>query len=378
MLINLFGIYFHILEIPLLGFLLIAVIVQFAQKGTKLKIRQTPLVFWIIFSLVLFICSILISAVNATDRGLVIKATIKWLEVLAIVALLFFYIDNEKRFRIIYFFLFLSVFLAIVHVLLSILGGEKSILSFRIFPSYESVFAFALILPFCDHRKGWRVGFLAAVSLIAVLLSMSRGAWLAAAAIFIYGYFFLSRSIKRTLLFGFAAIILTGLFFPAVRELVVFRIETISSDVDASNVERLALYKIAWYAFTRNPVLGVGALNFPHFFIREGLVEGISAEKIELLEPHNTFLQIAAEEGIFGLLFFCILIISSWYLLKKCRTVQHDLLFGLTGFFIVMLFNFMFGYISGQFRFYLGILIGLILSLSRVSQPGKRENESPC
>ncbi len=373
MLINLFGIYFHIFELPLIAITLFTTVLEFAQKGIKLEIRYPLLVFGIFTSLALFICAVLLSSINALDQGLVIKATIKWLEVLAIAFLLLLYIKDEKRFHVVYLVLFLSVFSAIVNVLIGILSGERSILTFRVFPSYESAFAFALILPCWSEKKNWSIGFLL-TSLIAVLLSLSRGAWLATTAVFVHSFFYLQRRLKRRLVIGTAIIILTGCFIPDIRELFNFRFETISSDIDASNVERLALYRIAWHAFSEHPIFGVGALNFPHFFIREGLLEGISAEKIDLLQPHNTFLQIAAEEGLFGLFFFCLLIITSWVLMRKSKSINLYLYYGLMGFFIVMMFNFVFGYIAGQFRFYLGILIGLILALSRISNSRDREN----
>lgn len=89
---------------------------------------------------------------------------------------------------------------------------------------------------------------------------------------------------------------------------------------------------------------------------------------LDVISIHNTFLQVAAEEGLFGLSAFLIMIYSIWAILKNAKNASKNhspYIMGLVNFFIVMSVNLFFGYIASQFRFFIALLFGLVLALLR-------------
>jgi O-antigen ligase len=238
--------------------------------------------------------------------------------------------------------------------------------------------ALALLLPFYQIRKRTTFLLVLFVCVISAFLSFSRGAWIAtiATVIYISSSFNKTSGKKLAILFATCAVIL--LMIPTIRDLFSYWIGTIFLSQSASNVERVALYRIAFQAIVDHPFFGVGSLNFPRFFMREGLLEGLTAEKIDLLQPHNTFLQVAAEEGLVGLICFSALVGSVWLLLwkeKRKTGISDRYMVGLTGFFIVMFFNLIFGYIASQFRFFMAIMIGLVLGATNIPQDGNEPTQ---
>jgi O-antigen ligase len=373
MLININETYFHVFEIPFLLFMVTAVIARISMHGAVIKTQFPSAAGAVLWALVFYMCAILLSAIGSIEPALVLRATIKWIEMFLIVCLTFYYITRAAHFRFVYWLLFVCAFTSIVYVVFQILTGEKTLLSFRIFPSYESAMAMALLLPFYQTRKKKIFWLALSVCVISAFLSFSRGAWIATIVTIIYTSrtFIKTSGKKLAVLFVFSAVVL--LMIPAVRDLFSYWIGTILMPTSASNVERVALYRIAVQAFLYHPLFGVGSLNFPLFFMREGMVEGLTAENLNLLQPHNTFLQVAAEEGLVGLICFSALVGSVWFLLwkeKRKTGISDRYMAGLTGFFIVMFFNLIFGYIASQFRFFLAIMIGLVLGATKILQDG--------
>ena len=374
--INLFNTYFHFFEIPILVLLIVGIFLQISKRGTVLTMINDPMVKYVFITLILFIVSIMLSAINALNSDVIIKAILKWIEVLTIVLFVFIFINSEIKLKIFYWILFLASFLFIIITLFKGLIGEINLYGYRLFPSYESVLSMALLMPFIKKSKIVFILFL--ISFFAALLSLSRGAWLAIVACMFFSFKFLNKRFKLFFIFLILTIIVVAFIVPLSREVLIFRFSTLFEDSDASNVERLYLYKIAFQAFSDHPILGVGALNFPYYLIHNGLTEGISAEKIAILEPHNSFIQVLAEEGVLGFTFFFSFIMSiGYFLFKKTENlnIKHEYILGLKLFFIVMLFNLMFGYIASQYRFLLALMTGIVLATTRIIQENQNYSE---
>lgn len=380
MLINLGGTYFHILEIPVLLLFLLAILFYFFQKGFTSQVEKNTQIGLILLSVLCYVVAVLLSSITAYDAGLVIKSTIKWFEVFVIAILVLLFSSTWKRYKFVYIILFLAPFLFIVEVLYKIIIGQLSFFSFRVFPGNEALYALALIFPFLLKKKKWYLLVIALLCTISVALSLSRGAWITYFVILFYSFSFASiKARKLTILYTFIVLLLL-ILTPGVLDLFVLRWETFASAENTSNIERMALLKYAFAAFKESPVLGVGSLNFPHYFISEGLMEGIYAEKYEILEPHNAFLQVAAEEGLVGLFFFSLWVfLIGYYLFNKKTTCLFKVQYlnGLKGFYLVLLSNLLYGYIASQFRFYLALFIGLTISLGNTlrENPDERSQQ---
>lgn len=89
--------------------------------------------------------------------------------------------------------------------------------------------------------------------------------------------------------------------------------ETSEGDLEGSAAGRLVVWELAKQLFVDHPVFGIGFQGF--IFASQGL---------ELHNVHNFFLQIAAEEGVVGLVLFAMLlyraVASGWKLYRKGAT----------------------------------------------------------
>lgn len=142
---------------------------------------------------------------------------------------------------------------------------------------------------------------------------------------------------------------------------------------EASLRGRLSELSVAWKMFSQHPLIGVGVGNYPQYYQSYSRQIGLDP-RTENREPHNLFLEVAAETGIIGLfVFFMVLIFSfqaihqAWLTFKKLGITQYaDLVavFGIAfvGYLTAALF------IHGAYPRYLWLLVGLALSLPQVAK----------
>jgi O-antigen ligase len=141
---------------------------------------------------------------------------------------------------------------------------------------------------------------------------------------------------------------------------------------------RSDLWAVATKAFTANPVLGVGAGNYtiqePRFLL--DIHQRLARSDLILahVEVHNTYLQLAAELGVVGVVIFVLTVLSP---LLACRAavslseaagewrasiVGRGLFAGTIG----MLTAFVF--LTAQYQKQLWVTLGLVLAYSRISE----------
>src|SRR5439155_8440487 len=75
------------------------------------------------------------------------------------------------------------------------------------------------------------------------------------------------------------------------------------ADPEGSAEQRLAIQKVAWQIFVDHPVFGVGLGAYP-------LANARYAPELGRLDTHNTYLNLAAELGLPGLVLWCALVLS--------------------------------------------------------------------
>jgi putative inorganic carbon (HCO3(-)) transporter len=159
--------------------------------------------------------------------------------------------------------------------------------------------------------------------LFAVILSGTRGIWLAFLAPIVLSLF-LFRRIKLwkhflifILLFSIAYPIFASPQFNLENsDLLARRIRSIIDWSETSNSGRLAIWRLTTESIAKRPALGVGVGNFPVV-----LDEAIYATRAGA-SAHNLYLHIAAEMGLFAM--FTFLYLMFWigrkaYLLTKSR-----------------------------------------------------------
>lgn len=175
--------------------------------------------------------------------------------------------------------------------------------------------------------SGGKVLFLAAwaLSSLALLLTYTRGAWVAFAVSHIFilvmcvGH--LKSRFRSLMRSGMAMLLLliclcVAVSFTTKGELTIFKRAVSFRDIDIIYVDRVFLWKIALLNLRDNPLLGSGPGTFSFIFPKYRYVEPISNRgRVAMPEGcHNEVLEVASSTGVPGLMAYLGLIISGIYL----------------------------------------------------------------
>lgn len=170
-----------------------------------------------------------------------------------------------------------------------------------------------------DPNKLRRRVFIAAMlfGLHPLFFSYSRGAYMGLLAAIV----FFGIVKRRSLLVLVAALAIA--WQTILPTTVVERItmtEEASGQLEASSAKRIELWEHAVSVFKANPVIGVGFGGFGHT-IPSGAFEGLT-------DTHNFYLRMLSEQGIVGITFFIVILLtawrSGWLLFRRGRTEFHQ------------------------------------------------------
>jgi O-antigen ligase len=177
------------------------------------------------------------------------------------------------------------------------------------------------------------------------------------------------------------AMVVAALLPPAViqRTLSVRDAMSSNGERDASIEERKLFLGAALRMFSDHPLLGVGAGNYSTYFNRYSLIVGSPAalyhDRGEAAFPHMLYLQIAAETGALGLLFFFAPVAAALISLRRARErlaervgITTALTIALAAYLITALF------LHGAYQRNFWILLGLVAAIARLP---KREEVAP-
>jgi O-antigen ligase len=148
-----------------------------------------------------------------------------------------------------------------------------------------------------------------AIILLSLLQSLSRGGYVALTAM---GLFYMFRFLRlRSIGLVLPAVFMVGVLWIGVSEDVVARIGTMfgsQRELDRSIQGRLQQYERASSTFASNPLIGIGVARSRVPEAWGGGIEGGAFVQT----VHNTYLTIAAEQGLLGLLPFLGILFLSW------------------------------------------------------------------
>ncbi len=199
-----------------------------------------------------------------------------------------------------------------------------------------------------------------AVMAVCLALTYSRGAWVSLVCVLaLCGVLFNKKMLWLLLLVPIAIWLTNGIFTE--------RIISIFNPADTSSTLRIALWESTIMMITDRPLLGSGWgsywLVYPQydFFIQNA--------ETTIFHAHNMYLNIAAEIGIPGLLFFLAIIFghirAGWTVL---RTVEDPALAGLLLGLLLALFSLIIGGFTDfiMFNIQLSMLFWLFLAMLMV------------
>jgi len=180
---------------------------------------------------------------------------------------------------------------------------------------WPNAFAFFLLLTwplfliFVKKKDEYKAGIVIGIILSALLLTYSRGAFVAfVGQSFLLAVLFLKKIDKRAIIASGIAIFIALLFFTDanyVRSLrfpvvnVAERVNFENGDEVTSKMERVYFWEGALQIFKDHPMFGTGPFSFRYAYnpIQKNLLGNSD-------HPHNIFLKIASENGVFALLSF--------------------------------------------------------------------------
>ena len=180
------------------------------------------------------------------------------------------------------------------------------------------VLSLAAALVSADSSSGFKaisLSILAMSSTLAIILTFSRGSWLAMSISFIFMFILSRKNLKR--LIPVFLVIIAMFLFPTFYERLFL---TFKSGGDS---DRFRYWLAAWKMINEHPFFGIGVGTFMANFSKFLPDSYISY-------AHNCYLQIWAETGIFSLISFLVFIGSFIYLgVKKFFVSKDFLLLGL-------------------------------------------------
>lgn len=253
--------------------------------------------------------------------------------------------------------------------------------TFNHYQTFSNVFflLFSLSLALSLHDAGgkdrllWRAGLV--LMSVAMVLTFTRGIWLASLLSLII-VAFLSFSLRKAtvLLVAAGAVVAVALF--AAGPGISARARSIF--VMDQNVERLMLWETTWNMIRDNPRLGVGVGNYQR--VQEGYDRPAVAMEMTRSHSHNNLLQVTVERGLFGLFIFLwiwyLVVKKGFYSLWKLRR-EGGLTFGITlgslagllGFFADGIFQNNFG--DTEVVIFFWLLVGIIAAAAGEEERGR-------
>ena len=156
------------------------------------------------------------------------------------------------------------------------------------------------------RMRGLRIAVLLASVPVAILATMTRAVWLSFAAAVVV-IIFLSGNRRLWCAAMGLAVAGSGLALLSSHQLRV----TLSDRLEERGpVEfRAAVYAGSWQMFLERPLAGWGFHRMP-----VELPRYVEEYKEHILYPHNTYLEVAVEEGVIGLLLYAWLMLEMWKL----------------------------------------------------------------
>lgn len=146
------------------------------------------------------------------------------------------------------------------------------------------------------------------ISLIVIFKTGSRGGLIAVIAVLAYMLFVKTKTVKLSFMTKGALVVAAMVSMQCIN-LNSERYKTILDLKDDYNVTdeegRIAVWKTGMKLMLSHPLTGVGMNRFSEGIGRDREERGLTSAKWQA--PHNSFVQIGAETGIFGLFIFCMM-----------------------------------------------------------------------
>jgi len=230
------------------------------------------------------------------------------------------------------------------------------------------VTAMPLAIHFLYSGESRRIRLFAAAGLVVLTFGFvwagSRGGFIALVAVTAFVIFRFSAIPLRWR--GWGTAMMAAVLLATASEQYWERMQTITSEQDynhTSETGRLQIWGRGIDYMVGNPVLGVGAGNFP---AAEGILSPLAERQqfgigVRWNAPHNSYVQVGAELGVPGLALYIAVIVSAFFALRHGGRLTPPLAAALLGFVIGSVF------LSLAYSEMLYTLIALAVGLRKVA-----------
>jgi O-antigen ligase len=215
------------------------------------------------------------------------------------------------------------------------------------------------------------------VTSLTVIFTYSRSGFISLVVVVLLFMFWRRTQVRTWLIFALLAVGLLN-FLPEDYGARVGTLTDLISNQTTASTEvsfrgRTSETMIGWQMFMDHPVLGVGTKNYPVFYQEYSRKLGIDP-RLEDRSPHSLYLEIAAEQGLVGIIIFSILIFSLFRGLFRSRKIFEKLgksqmknmamavTIGISGYLISAIF------IHGSYPRPFWVLVGIALAFPVYAQ----------
>ncbi|PKG65941.1 MULTISPECIES: O-antigen ligase family protein [Pseudoalteromonas] len=296
--------------------LLVVVLFFICCKNNKFVLPKSFLYVW-----GAFICIGLASIIVSPDKVQSLRSFFSILTYWAMFCFVYFFVKDDRDLKFFLRFTIYSSIVPFIFVFFELLFPEGSTTrnGFRLFGSFShpNIFAFYLVLIttlcfFCIKTRLFifskqfirRVKIILFISLICLVMTKTRSAWLALIIMFSVYALLVER---RYLLYLFLSLLIL-LLIPEVQDRVLDIFS--GSGVDSLDVgESLNSYewrKVVWFAswdyIAERPFLGHGYDTFSYYFL-----DFFPLEESKGFDAHNAYVQITFDMGFLGLLAYLLI-----------------------------------------------------------------------
>lgn len=198
--------------------------------------------------------------------------------------------------------------------------------------SWTTVFAqyLAMLVPlslaffvFTTHKKQQLVsGFVYFITIVALLLSFARAAWISISLVFILMFLLSLCKLKTRNLFikwRFCTIFIIVISLVLINSNII--LERIKGKDFGSSYNRVLMNKVAFNIIFHRPIFGIGLNNYTEIMDHYGIQRLIPGQTGGV---HNAFLYVAAEIGTVGLFTLLYLWIITFKRLISCFNKEND------------------------------------------------------
>ena len=144
------------------------------------------------------------------------------------------------------------------------------------------------------------------VIVVAIIFTGSRGGFLGLASVLIVLWWFSENKFASAVKISLLLIIFSGVFIANLPEGYIDDMQSITDDEDSTRVERLRSWGLSFMMFSDNPILGVGAGNYPwrvSSYQTQTEWWG-TARPLDGRQVHSMYFEVLADLGLIGMFIF--------------------------------------------------------------------------